>query len=147
MSPLARWHAQLAMLGELGMLRPALREWPRFAEYFEAIPTVAKSDDRGLVGVAWFTPWYDAAILGIWVAPRLRRSRGARDFAWFAVGWGFERFPALFAVVASDRRMAQYEKFGFARLARVPRLRDGEDCWLAMLTPGEFEKAKGRYAG
>ena len=136
---LGQWWSLLAQRGELYAILPARYEaLGAFLGFFRGSGTRVyfTADAGGAPDLVLFgVPWCDAAMLGVWVAPRRRRTRwavervtaGLRDL----LAWS----PLLMVLAPDEPRKRLYAKLGVRFLdGWVPGLWNGQPAALGWLT-------------
>lgn len=133
---LARWWGELHSSGEIQ--RMLMRDAHTLSGFMRMLqsPTilVLDTDEQGIWFAMWFEPIMSGAFVGVWIAERARHTKTAYDAVQRAHKTALQTTPILIAITKQEKLLDEFERFGYDRLCRIPRLFDGEDAWVLALT-------------
>ncbi len=125
----------------MGALSIFFMSWRKpMALYYE-------QDEAGITMAAWVEPGVlDAGAYGLWVRPDKRHSKSSLQFVLATIEIGIERFPALITMTRDELMNQQFKKFGFINTIVVPKIFDGDDAHVSIMTRESFAATAHRPA-
>lgn len=140
---LGQWYMEMMKEGELErtFTRDA-RAVSAFYGIFRAPNTLTfVTDDRGIWLAAWFEPMMDGTFMGLWVRRDMRGTKTAlRTLVWL-LERALKEYPLVMGVTKQQRIVAEHMRLGYNMCGILPRLYDGEDAYLLVLTQKNLHKS------
>ena len=100
------------------------------------------TDEEGITLAIWAEPMFSTACVGVWTAPRARKSKStfkAMQLTYYTL---FTIFSRILGITKQENLLPQHEKLGYTVIGKAPGLIDDEPCWIVMLTREAFEASK-----
>jgi hypothetical protein len=91
-------------------------------------------DERGIWGAAWVAPEMSGAYFGTWLRKDHRKSVSGYAFVRHAQLEALEVFPILMGVTCQPSLHKVHLALGYELGCKLPKLWDGNDAWLYILT-------------
>lgn len=99
-------------------------------------------DQYGLKLAVWAEPFYTSAFVGLWIAPRCRKSKSTFRAMQVIYAVLFNMFQTLLGVTKQECLLTQHNRLGYTTVGCIPRLLDSRPAWLLYLSKEAFEKGR-----
>lgn len=149
-APLLKWYFTLVQEGSLQKLAgQSVYAVGAFMRLF-AGPDVRifyLEDDKGWWIASWMVPFMGGINWGFWIREDRRHTprRDALDFLMQTQALGFAAVPVLLTCTKQEEVADVMKRLGYTVHGPIPKLFDGEDCWLSYRTREEFEPDMARW--
>jgi hypothetical protein len=100
------------------------------------------ADDQGFTLAIWAEPAFSSAFVGVWVAPRARKSKSvfrAMQLTYYTL---FTLFNTLLGVTKQENLLTEHVKLGYIIIGKVDQLLDDQTAWVLQLTKAAFTAGK-----
>ena len=99
-------------------------------------------DSEGLTLAIWAEPMFSTACVGVWVAPRARKSKATFKGMQLIYYTLFTIYDRILGITKQENLLPQHTKLGYTVVGSVDGLLDDQPCWLVVLTKDEFLNSK-----
>ncbi len=146
------WWYELVQNGERHLVaEPQQTDTPSdFLQFWRpprALAFCPKSErlEDGIWFAGWLEPILSGAFVGLWISPKYRTTKAAARVTHDFFDRATQAFPVLIGLTKQARLLPIHRTIGFTHLGTVPRLFDGDDAHVVVLTREGFEHGwKGR---
>ena len=101
-----------------------------------------REDKEGLQLAIWAEPMFSTACVGLWVAPRSRKSKEvfrAIQLIYYAL---FTIFNGVIGVTKRENLLTEHVKLGYTVVGKVSSLIDDEPAWIVHLSREAFNSGR-----
>ena len=99
-------------------------------------------DSKGLTLAVWAEPMFSTACVGVWVAPRARKSKNVLNGMKLIYYTLFTIYERILGITKQENLLPQHTKLGYTVVGSVDGLLDDQPCWLVLLTREAYQTSK-----
>ena len=105
--------------------------------YFRQVTYATESDGAGAWVCIWFEPFFDGVWVGVWVAPRCRKTKKALAFVKLALEHALKAWPVLFCATRQSKVNRIVIRLGFTAIGKFDKMANGQPVWLSCMEAGD----------
>lgn len=136
---LINWFIHLTATHQLhNLLTNSAHSIQGFLRVFEDRQLAFWHDERGIWMAFWTAPCLGGVFFSLWVREDMRRTRLAYQCLMDAYEAVFRHWPVVLGLTRQKHLLKAHTRLGYTVEGLVPKLWDGWDAWLVVLTKENF---------
>jgi hypothetical protein len=99
-------------------------------------------DEKGLKLAVWAEPMLSTACVGVWVAPRCRKSKSVFRSMQLIYHSLFTIFANILGITKQENLLTTHIKLGYTVVGKVPNLIDDMPAWIVTMSKESFARSR-----